>query len=548
MNQLPPPHDGTKELSWMEEARRELARKHLVDFIPYVDKRFGTMPPHVPMICEALEGVLKYIETGKGTPILIIEIPPRHLKTTIVSKLLPAYFLGRNPTKKVISTSYAASLSYESSKEARALIQESEDYRNLFGSYATSLVDPITGVPLAPVSLRDDSRAQDRWVIDKHRGEYTALGIGGPVTGRGGHLIIIDDPYPNRATVESQVGRKNVWEYFISTLWTRREKDAAVVIIMQRWREDDLVGKIKQLKNPNDPSYRPDFPPVKILTLPALAEPNDILKRQEGEALWPDMYNEQFLRSTHDVLQDYYFNSQYQQRPTAPEGNIFKRTWFPVVPEAPVSYKIQYVDPAEKEGEENDYWAFVTLGVTQYGIMVIDYYKEKMTADKGEQEIRRRYDMFNSEQEPISVVWIEEKSSGVALVPMMQAGDSGIPIAGDKPKLDKVARANVITGHCSNRRVVLRQHSPWIADFLDDMTSFPTGAHDDGVDALVGGVSKLLLAGYINPTLVAKQLAKTQGTGPITGGQKRNQLFGTDGKGVHTRRGGVLRRPPNFNS
>lgn len=534
------------DISDMEKARRILARKKLEKFMQYVDVRFADMPPHVPLICKELEEVMRYAETGQGTPILIIELPPRHLKTTSVAELFPAFFLGRNPGKKVIITSYAASLSYRSSKQVRSLLESSPDYKNLFGENATSLIDQ-DGNPLPAVDIRRDSRAMDHWVIDQYRGEFQAVGVGGPVTGHGANLIVVDDPYANRAAAESVKERENVKEYFLSTLYTRREKNCAIVIIMQRWREDDLVGFLKTLRDPNDPAFRPDFPPIKVLTLPALAEPKDALGRQEGEALWPEMYDEGFLTSTRVAMGEYYFNSQYQQRPTAPEGNIFKRFWFPVVPRSPMSYKIQYWDTAEKKGEDNDYWACTTIGVSVYGLLIEDYFKKKMTPSEGEEEIRRRYDMFNTEEEPISVVWIEEKSSGAALVPIMQAGDSGIPIAGIKHSTDKVARANVITGHCSNRRVVLLQHCAWILEFLDDVTSFPNGPHDDGTDAFVGGASKLILAGYTNTTQQAKQLAKQQAGQPMTGGMKRAKLFGNDGKGVVIKRGGAMRRPPNFN-
>lgn len=535
-----------QRLSYAEEAARLLARKNLIDFVQYVDPRFKKLPPHVPVICKELQEVVRYAETGQGVPILIIELPPRHLKTTTVAELLPAYFLGRNPEKKVIITSYAASLSYRSSKNVRSILETSREYQDLFGEKATSLVDQ-NGLPLPPVDIRFDSRAMDHWVINQYRGEFQAVGVGGPVTGHGANLIVIDDPYANRAAVESQVIRDNVKEYFLSTLYTRREKNCAIVLIMQLWREDDLAGLIKRLSNLQDPDFRPGFPPVKVLKLPAIAEKDDPIGRAPGAVLWPEMYDSAFLSSTKAAMGDYYFNSQYQQRPTAPEGNIFKRPWFPVVPRAACSYKIQYWDTAEKKGEDNDFWACATIGVTSYGLMIFDYFKQKMTANEGEQEIRRRYDMFNTEDEPIAVVWIEEKSTGAALVPMMQTGDSGLPIAGNKPKGDKVSRANAITAHCSNRRVVLQQHCAWISDFLDDMTSFPNGPHDDGVDAVVGGVSKLILAGYTNPTQMARQLEKAQQGQPMTGGMKRAQLFGRDGKGVQIKRAGVIRRPPNFN-
>jgi predicted phage terminase large subunit-like protein len=332
------------------------------------------------------------------------------------------------------------------------------------------------------------------------------------VTGRGGHIIGVDDPHANRKEAESQVERNNVWDYFISTLYTRKEKNGGMVVIMQRWHEDDLVGRLRRLKDPNSEDYREGFPPVKFINLPAIAETNDVMGRNEGDALWPAFKDENELDTDKIAMGDYFFNSQYQQRPTAPEGNIFKRHWFRVVPSFPLDYKIQYWDTADKEGEDNDYWSCCTMGVGKFGILTLDMYRKKMSAEEGMEEIKRRYDMFSTEDEPVAVVWVEAKSSGRSCVSVLQAGDDAVPVAEHTPKGDKVQRASTITAHCSNRRIVMLHHSQWIRDFLDEITSFPFGVYDDQVDAFVGAASKIIHGGYLQTATRVRQEEKRTGS------------------------------------
>jgi predicted phage terminase large subunit-like protein len=524
----------TADTPAQEIAKRELARRHFIHFIRYVDQRFDPMPPHVPKIAEELQKVVKFIETGSGTPFLILAMPPRHLKTTLVADLLPAWFLGRNPSLKVIDSTYAATLAYDSSKRVRQMIETSERYANIFGERATFLVDG-NGSPMPSVDIKQDSRAMDKWVIDQYGGEFLAVGIGGPCTGRGGNLILVDDPTESRADAESKVKRDTVWEYFRSTLYTRRERNAAIVIIMQLWHEDDLVGRIKRFTDPNNTEFITGFPEPTIISLPALAEKGDFLGRKEGEALWPDFMDETELQSIKSTMGDYYFGAQYQQRASSPEGNIFHRNWFSVVPRVPVEYKIQYWDTAEKKGEQNDYWAGVTLGVTKYGILILDIVYRKMTASEGGEEVTRFFHTHNKPEEPVAVIYVEAKSSGSSIVSFLQSGDANLPIEESKTVLDKVARANGVQAYCKARRVQLLQYSTWIQLFLDEMGSFPTGGHDDLPDAVVGGLAKLVHGGLTRPSDRMHRTQRSSSELP-TGSEKREKLFGRDGKGHRMRR------------
>lgn len=533
-------------ISGEELARRVLARRKLEHYIRYTDARFDPMPPHVPFICKELEDVVRYIETGEGTPILVLATPPRHLKTTIVADKLTEWFHGRNPSKKVMCTSHSGSLIEESSKRVRGMINHNPRFANLFGEKATTRID-AQGMAIPDVEVANDTRAADKWRIEGFGGEHHAVGVGGTLTGFGGHLIIVDDPLPGRAEAESQAFQNRSIEFFRSTLFTRREKNAAIVIIMQLWNDKDLVGWLKRVKDPEDPEYIANFPPVKFVYLRAIAEKDDPLGREEGAALWPTERPVSELLAIKGALGEYYFNSQYQQRPTSPEGAIFNRSWFPVRPKAAVSYKIQYWDTAEKKGQENDYWAGVTLGVTAYGVQLLDVVYKKMTPHEGEESVMQFYDLHNSEEEPVAVVWVESKSSGPAIVSSLQAAtDKFIPVREAKViGGDKVARANSVQHYCAAGRVQLLQHSPWIPTFIDEITAFPTGAHDDLPDAFCGGLSKLVHGGLAKVSGVQKR-AEKRSDEIKTGADYRQDFF--DGAARAAKgRGRALRQPPSSN-
>ena len=537
-----------------EQGARVLARRRLERYIEYVDERFrASMPPHIPLLCKELEEVARFAETGKGTPILVIAIPPGHLKTTLVSDHFTAWFHGRNPDMRVINTSYSGTLAEDSSARVRDQIQGDPQYGAVFGNKATWRIDD-EGKQLPEVNVETDTSAKAKWRIKDGSGEHFAVGFGGTVTGRRANMIVVDDPYAGRKEAESQAEQRNVIQFFRSTLYSRRQKNCGIVIIMQLWNKKDLVGWLERVTDPNDPEYIADFPPVKYVKLAALALSRDPLGRQEGEALWPQFQDEAELRQIKGVLGDYYFSSQYQQQPTESEGNIFKRYWFPVMTKTPALYKIQYWDTAEKDKQENDYWAGGSFSVTKYGILVEDLVHRKMTTDEGLEAIYQLYDQHNTEDEPVSVVWIEEKSSGGPILSIMRSSERNIPVDGNTPKGDKVARANAITGVCKNRRVQLLQHSPWIATFLEEMTAFPRGDHDDLVDMVVGGVSKLVHGGHIRleDLRKAQQRYAVKHAGrredeslPPTHEERAAAVFGLDGKGVRkNKRGSFMRRPP----
>lgn len=283
--------------------------------------------PHLALIDEALAQVARYVESGgvEGISRLAIFIPPRHGKSQTVARLFPAWFLGRNPDKRIILTGYGASLVEKHSRFVRNLI-DSDAYAGIFSTR------------LAP-----DSQSRASWDIAGNEGGMDAVGILGSATGKGTHCLILDDPVKSRKEAESPVIRQSVWEAYTNDLRTRLEPGGAIVLIMTRWHEDDLAGRL--LRGADDE----DAEPWHVINLPALAEADDLLGRPDGAALWPARYDERALRKSRADIGSYAFDALYQQHPRPRDGALFKFDWIELarVAEAPRLSKIVVaIDPA----------------------------------------------------------------------------------------------------------------------------------------------------------------------------------------------------------
>ena len=242
----------------VELARRELARRYLSDFCGYVYRGYP-QASHLAVLHRHLQQVERYIATGgrEGIGRLMVNMPPRHWKSTTTSVLFPGWVLGRNPDVRAIVTSYNGSLAFGFSRRTRNLLQDTP-FSNLFGGQRSTQ---------APVELSEDSRSVEAWDIEGHRGGMAAAGVGGGLTGKGADLLIVDDPHKDRAESESQAKREAVWEWWTSTARTRLERGAAVVVIQTRWHLDDLSGRLLQ-QMANDP----EADQWVVLSLPAVAE------------------------------------------------------------------------------------------------------------------------------------------------------------------------------------------------------------------------------------------------------------------------------------
>lgn len=414
--------------------------------------------PHIVLLQETLDRVLAG-EIEK----LIIQEPPRHGKSETATVRFPVYALECSPAIRVIIGAYNTTLAAKFGRKARKVAES-------------------TGMPLA-----EDRAAADDWETTEGGG-VRSVGVGSGITGQGGDLIVIDDPVKSREEAESPTYREAVWDWYTNDLYTRREPGARMIVIMTRWHEDDLVGRILASE---------DAPHWTVLTLPALAEPNDPLGRPEGAALCPDRYDEEALASIRLVMGEYAFGALYQQRPSPRTGNMFPRDTVEIIDAIPagVARRVRYWDKAgTKDGGKFSAgvrMAYVPLGnvIGQGSIIVEDVVRGQWSSEgrnavmqqtaKMEPGVRQKI-----EQEPGS----GGKESAEFSVKLL----AGSAVDVDRVTGDKVTRADPLSSQWQAGNVKLLR-GEWNKAFLDEMEKAPNGTFLDQMDAAAGAFNDLML-------------------------------------------------------
>lgn len=336
-----------------ELALRSASKQHLLPFIKYNMEEFEESAHH-RLIASKLEAV----ERGEITRLMIFT-PPRHTKSEMVSKKFPAWYIGRNPKKQIITASYAASLAQGFGRDVRNMIL-SRKFHNVFPG----------------VDLSEDSSAKGHWHTNQG-GVYVAVGVDGGLTGKGGNVCIIDDPVKDRKEAESPVVRQSTWDWYTSVLRTRLMPGAAIILVMTRWHPDDLSGRLIEAMHTGGEQWD-------VVNLPAVAcSPDDPLGRDIGEALWPKWFPRPALDSIKSVIGEREWNSLYQQNPTE-GGEFFSMSSLLVndqpVPN-PVAPKCVYavIDTTHKGGSGKDgtavsYFALQDLQIDgQYPLTLLDW-------------------------------------------------------------------------------------------------------------------------------------------------------------------------------
>jgi|HubBroStandDraft_6_1064221.scaffolds.fasta_scaffold00012_123 predicted phage terminase large subunit-like protein len=458
-----------------------LAQRRLADFIALLEPSYE-QTRHTRVLCDHLEAV----ERGEIDR-LVVMMPPRHGKTMHVSQALPAWALGRNPRRQIILASYGAELAEGNSRKARA--------------YLRSDRWPFE------CTVSEESRAQNRWQTDAG-GILIATGCEGGLTGYGADLLIIDDPIRDRADAESESLRERLWQWYSDVARTRLMPNGRVILCQTRWHDDDLAGRI--LSSGDGKRWT-------VLSLPAIAEEGDALGREPGEALWPERFPANALPSVErGEISSSSFSSLYQQNPVPMGGAIFAPAWFEhrydqlprsrVEPntaqyevvrqvrmencliehrpyDPPPLVVIQACDSAWKTGLTNDRSCIATLASDMVDIYVTDVWFGRLQFP----DLRRvMVELFEKHQP--SRLYVEEASSGFALVSDLRAS-TGIPIIGVPPgRESKEARAESVTGFFEAGRVKFPRNATWMQELLGEFLRFPYGRHDDIVDAVCMGV------------------------------------------------------------
>lgn len=390
---------------------------------------------------------------------------PRHGKSELVSVRFPAWYLGRNPDRRMIGVSYAQGLADRFSGQAK----------NQFD-------DPRW--PYQSVTLATDTHSKRAWDIAGHYGGYISAGVGAGITGFGGDLILIDDPLRNREAADSPVQREALWDWYTSTLYTRLEDDGAVILIQTRWHESDLAGRLLAQQTEGGDQWE-------VISLPAIADtelhPDD--PRAPGEALWPDKYDVTALNQIRSAVGSRDWEALYQQRPLPPDGAMFQRQWFEVIDEAPEGlHWVRYWDLAASTKTTADYTAAAAVAIDGDG----NIYIRDMIRGRWEWPDARRIIKQTMLDEPKARHHIEQALHGLAALQDLRRDPDlvNIAIAGVRVDKDKVSRALPWAARAEAGKVRLVR-GPWINDFLLEVCAFPLGTHDDQVDTVSGGVQAL---------------------------------------------------------
>ncbi len=446
----------------------------LIAFTGHTYARYQAEPVH-RLIAEKMDGVVRgEIER------LMIFAPPQHGKSELVSVRLPAFWLGHHPDLPVAIASYGATLAESKSRQVRDIV-ESDAYRALF----------------AGVGTRRDSRAVDYWQLAApHRGGVWAGGVGGPITGHGFALGIIDDPFENWEQAQSQTIRDKVWEWWRGTFRTRIWEGGRVVLIMTRWHMDDLAGRL--LGEQGDRWH--------VLRLPAVAETQaerdkaarhvrqpmgaaDPLEREPGAPLAPLRFSSQALADLRRDVGSLVWAAEYQGVPAAAEGNRIKRAWFQTVEAAPVQaqMRVRYWDKAASADGKRT--AGVRLALGRDGL----WYIEHVVAGKWTTHERRQVMHTTAQTDGQGVyVWIEQEpgSSGVDSVQDEIRLLAGFSVRPDTPSGDKDTRLEPFVAQLEAGNVRLVRGA-WNEGYIDEMTAIPNGAYRDQADASAGAFNRI---------------------------------------------------------
>lgn len=416
--------------------------------------------------------VLEQVERGEITQ-LIFCMPPRHGKTELATKRLAAWYNGRHPEHDIIIAAAGDDLAHDFGADIRA-IMNTPQYKQVFPHH----------------KLRKGGTAKDNIVTDRG-GRIISAGRGGQINGRGAHLLLVDDLYKDADEARSETIRNKAWDWFTKVALYRRMGKRLTVITMTRWHSDDIIGR---LTDPDNPNYNAqEAAEWKIIRLPGLAEENDPLGRQPGEALWPEARRDgtrydvtyHLANQRRDPLG---FAALTQQRPTVADGILFRRETiqYYTPSELPDELRIYCAsDHAVKTGQRNDPSCFVKVGVDkQNNIYILDCIWAKMPTDVA---VERMIEMASGNMKPL--LWWAERghisgSIGPFLYKRLQETGNFINIVEVTPKDDKEQRAQSIAARVAMGKVYFPKQSWWTEKAVDELLAFPNGNHDDFVDAM----------------------------------------------------------------
>jgi phage terminase large subunit-like protein len=479
---------------------RLMAERDFLSFCKHVDAKHPVDARHVQVLAHKLEQVAKYILSGgkEGISRLMVFMPPRYWKSQTASRKFPAWLMGKNPDLRIIMTSYNADLASKHSKAVRDLIT-SEEYSQVFGALASTN---------DPVMLDPESKASAAWEIAERNGGMLAAGVGGGITGFGANLFIIDDPVKGRKEASSETLRRDNYEWYRSTAYTRLEDHAAIIVIMTRWDVEDLSGELLKamVSDPEADQWDVVFMPAVALDanqyprtrdefvenlLRGVYVPmgGDQLGRVPGEPLWERKHDGDMLKALAVNMDDFEFQAQYQQMPRLAQGNFFDESDFQIVERAPDGLQwYRYVDLALGKTEQSDFNATAAVAMDDMG----DEFIRDMVKEKDLDLFLGSLKALMLSDEEAGTIWGIEDNAFQSLVVKQFLADRDLArisilgmtrtsAGGDKTQWAQPWRMRAKQGKVKLVR------GPWNLSFLRTATAFPNGRNDDEVDTVSGG-------------------------------------------------------------
>jgi hypothetical protein len=432
------------------------SRRNLVDFEIATNRNYDPNWHH-DRIAQELEHIEKYGD--RDYKILIISVPPRHGKSQMCSIDFPAWYLGKNPHKEVITASYSADLAQDFGGKTRSKV-DSDQFKLIFHN----------------VKLKEDEKARGRWRTNGE-GSYMAVGVGGPITGRGADILLIDDPIKNREEAESIVMRDKIWDWFTSTAFTRLSPGGVAVIIMTRWHLDDLAGKI--IAHPFL-SKR-----TKVIRFAAIAEQDELPFRKKGDPLWLTRYDEKALKEIRDTIGPYDWAALYQGNPVLTENQEFKPGWFRPIDEQTVDMmncrRFLTVDSAMSKKTQADFTGFCDNRINSENFWHLSAWGAKLGPEELVDTLftlhaKYKYEKIGLETttytQGLKPYLDSEQRKRNVFLPIVELTHGGTA---------KEIRIRGLIPHYATRSVF--HITGRCRELEDQMATFPVGSHDDVLDA-----------------------------------------------------------------
>ena len=444
---------------------RAVLQTDYCEYVKYVHHGAWKVTPFHSMLCGYVQNFVER-ETELPYEILVITTPPQHGKSQSITETLPSWYLGKHPDRHVIEISYNEDFAIKFGRRNRRKIEEFGE--DVFGLHLT----------------KDNNRAVE-FETTEHGG-MISRGVGTGVTGQPCQLMIIDDPIKNRKEAFSKSRRDLIYDEWLMSFKTRLAPHSKVILIMTRWHEDDLAGRLLQEEKN-----------IKLLRFPCECEDEEsvvekALGRHIGDALCPEIgkgnawlkeYKEGLVSREGSMT----WNALFQGRPTAMEGNVIERDWWEYYEEMPqINTWVMSVDASFKDEEQSDFVAIQVWGKNGADIYLIDAVKKHLSFPDTIVEIRRLRAMYPE----CTTTLIEDRANGSAIIRMLRYEMTGIiPV---QPIGSKMARVQAILGAIESGNVHLPKHKRFTGDFVEECSAFPNSAHDDQVDAMSQALNRLI--------------------------------------------------------